>query len=307
MLTGADLSLMPGLEALLDEANVTRAAARLNLSQPAMSAQLARLRLLFDDPLLAPASKGRGMVLTPRAMALRDGLRAALAGLEALVEPEPAFDPAVSERLFRIVANDNAARTAGVALAAQVKAAGAPHVRVALLTPNARPLVERLESGEADLAIGSTVSLPGGEGLMQKLLYEDGFRTAQRKGHPRGQGPFDLDAYCALEHVIVSAEGGGFSGSVDRVLAELGRRRRVSVSVQAYLLAPAVIAATDLVGTLPGRFLEAQGDQLEIFDTPLDLPPFRMAALWHARMQEDPAHVWLRGQLAAAVAGSAAE
>ena len=118
----ADLGLMLSLDVLLEEANVTRAASRLAISQPALSAQLARLRELFGDPLLVPASTGRGMVPTPRALAMKGVLHTALANLQALTDGPPAFDPLASKRSFRIVADDNAAVAEGLDVRAQAQA-----------------------------------------------------------------------------------------------------------------------------------------------------------------------------------------
>ncbi|MDQ0391522.1 LysR family transcriptional regulator [Labrys monachus] len=290
----ADLGLMLSLDVLLEEANVTRAASRLAISQPALSAQLARLRELFGDPLLVPASTGRGMVATPRALAMKGALHTALANLQALTDGPPAFDPQESKRSFRIVADDNAAIMVGAGLVARARDLGALDIRIACLHPNGRPICERLESGEADLALGS--GLDAGEGLIRRSLFEDRFVTAQRKGHPRGDHPLDLDGYCRCDHLIVSAEG-GFTGTVDRLLYEAGRHRRVTVSVQNYALVPEMLVRSDLLCTLPSRFLDLYADRLDLFETPIAQPRFVLAAFWHARVHEDPANVWLRERL----------
>jgi len=291
----ADLGLMLALDALLEETNVTRAASRLSISQPALSAQLARLRELFGDPLLVPASTGRGMVPTPRALAMKGMLHTSLANLQQLVDGPPAFDPRQSRRTFRIVTNDNAAMMVGTALVARARELGALDIRIACLHPNSKPIGERLESGEADLAFGS--GLDAGEGLIRRCLFEDSFMTAQKKGHPRGSDPLDLDAYCQLDHLVISPEGGEFTSLVDRLLYEAGRQRRVALSVQNSMLVPEMLAKSNLVCTLPGRFLRHYDNRLDLFETPLALPKFVLSALWHARVDEDPANVWLRDRL----------
>jgi DNA-binding transcriptional LysR family regulator len=298
----AEMGLMPALDALLDELNVTHAAARLGISQPALSTQLARLRDLFGDPLLVPASSGRGMTPTPRALAMRGALRAALANLQELVEGPPAFDPRTSRRTFKLVANDNAAMMVGAALVGRIRALGAVNVRIAFLHPNARPLGERLELGEADLGLGSGIG--AGEGIIRRRLFGERFMTAQRKEHPRGRGPLDLDAYCRHGHLIISAEGGGFGSAVDRALAAIGRRRQVAVSVQTYALAPEMLVRSDLLCTLPSRFLKLCDDRLDVFETPIDLPEFELAAFWHPRVQTDAAQAWLRDRVFEVAAAS---
>jgi DNA-binding transcriptional LysR family regulator len=288
------LSLLPSLEALLEEGNVTRAAARLNISQPRMSARLAQLRALLADPLLAPALKGRGMALTPRAQALRSALPEALRGLgTALAAPEP-FDAARSRRTFRLLANDNALAIAGPALVGAAHDAGATGVRFAFLRLEPSTFAQQLERGEADLALGSASVLDRAPALLSRVLLRDRFATAQRRTHPRGTAPLDLDAFCRCGHVMVSSEGAGFVGSVDQALAALGRERHVVASAQGYLLALAIAASSDLLATLPERLLHAYGDTLMVFETPLPLEPFQFGLAWHPRMQADSAHAWLR-------------
>src|ERR1700754_1982581 len=146
----ADLGLMLALDALLEEANVTRAASRLSISQPALSAQLARLRELFGDPLLLPAETGRGMTLTARAVGLRDPLRVALRDLDRVVTHAPEFDPAHSTRAFQIALSDNAVAILGVDLVAWIAAHAGPGIRVAFRPVDPGRIGTQLECGEVD-------------------------------------------------------------------------------------------------------------------------------------------------------------
>ena len=127
---GADLNLLVSLDALIEEGNVTKAAARLNVSQPALSAQLARLRELFQDPLLVPSRTGRGMIPTARALKLRGPLHAALKDLETVIKRPPAFDPLTANRSFAIAASDNATVVLGIGLIERVRKLAGPGVRV---------------------------------------------------------------------------------------------------------------------------------------------------------------------------------
>lgn len=297
-----DLSLLPALHALLDECNVTRAAERLGISQPALSAQLARLRRDLGDPLLMPAANGRGMVKTARGAELALPLAGALGSLRDVLTPPAAFDPAHSCRLFIVAMNDNAAIMLGGGLARAVQSAGTG-MRLAIVQPG--PDAEaRLEAGSLDLLLGSDRNVAST--LIRRPLLRETFATAVRQGHPRGEVPLDLDEFCALDHIIVSATGRGFDGPVDRALAETGRRRRVAVSVQSYAVVPTLLAQTDLACTLPRRFLQRFATELRILEPQLMLPEYILSAIFHARAKADAGHLWLRAQLAE-VAGSPSE
>ena len=119
-----------------------------------------------------------------------------------------------------------------------------------------------------------------------------------RRDHPLAGRPLDLDQFCALEHVLVSPSGGGFHGVVDDSLAALGRSRRVTVSLNSFLLVPSVIATSELVATVPARLARAWASQLEVLVPPCEIAGFSVMMGWHARAHADPAQVWLRKQLA---------
>ncbi|RQV70301.1 LysR family transcriptional regulator [Burkholderia cenocepacia] len=298
-LYGPNLALLASLSTLLDERNVTRAAALLNVSQPALSAQLARLRELFDDPLLVPASSGKGMVLTARGAHLREPLRHALRALEDVVRRPPQFEPLVEQRTFSIGANDNAAAIIGPRLIQLTRDAGYNGIRFALRALDVSRLPDHLENGEIDVALTSRDMVSGAS---QEALLEDAFMMAQRKDHPRGTQPPSLDEYVRMEHVIVSGQGGGFHSFIDTLLAEQGLTRRVGVSVQFYSIVPLILQSSDLVCTLPARFLDRFPNALTSFPLPFDLRRFSLYSTWHTRFDKDPGHVWLREQLRKCVA-----
>lgn len=131
----------------------------------------------------------------------------------------------------------------------------------------------------------------------RKLIAET-YAMVQRKGHPRGLAPLDLDAYCALEHVLVSTSGGSFYGFIDEQLEKLSYRRNVVLSVHQFVIAPMIVAATDFVSTLPRRFALHFSDRLDVFELPFRAQGFNLFAAWHPRAHADPALTWLRGQLA---------
>lgn len=288
-----DLNLLVSLDVLLAEGNVTRAAQRLGLSQPALSAQLKQLRNAFGDPLLIPAA--RGMTLTSGAEALREPLREALAQIQGLVAGARSFDPASAEQTFRIVASDAIHSVASAVLAARLGSV-APGCRLALLSYDGVRTLEQMATGEIDLWLGSRTSTP--PNLRARTLYEERFQCVMRRDHPLASQPLDLDQFCELEHVLVSPSGGGFIGVVDDSLAALGRSRRVTVSLNSFLLVPSVIAASDLVATVPARLARAWAQQLEVLAPPCEIAGFAIMMGWHARAHADPAQVWLREQLA---------
>lgn len=296
-ISGHDLPLLASLRIMLDERNVTRAAARLGISQPALSAQLARLRDVFGDPLLTPASSGKGMVLTPRGAALREPLRHALQQLEAVVSAPPAFNPATSERTFSLGANDNAGAIIGTRLIQRLRSGRSPGLRLALRATDPATLVGQLESGDIDIALVSQAVLP--KGLPHAPLLQEKFMMAQRKCHPRGEKKPSLREYARLDHVVVSGDGGGFRSFVDDILQNQGYQRRVVALVQHYSLVPLILETTDLVCTLPARFLARYADRLISLPLPFDAGRFTLFATWHARFDNDPAHGWLRQQVLA--------
>jgi DNA-binding transcriptional LysR family regulator len=293
-LTDFDTGLLLTLDALLKDPNVTHAAARLNITQSALSARLTRLRQLLNDPLFVPAASGRGMAPTAHASALHPELAKLIDQLNDFINTAHVFDPRSSQRVFRIAATDNPAAILAPDLIPMIKAQ-APHAKIALTMPDKAKIATHLEQGDVDLFVGTAED--GSNELIATTLFQDEFVTAQRIGHPRGSQPMTLDEFCSLDHLLISTSGGRFHGMVDAALAKVGRTRSVSVSIQSYALAPLVLSNSDCICTLPRRFLERFTTALEIHAPPLALSPFQMFLFWHPRMQTDPAHKWLRDQV----------
>lgn len=288
-----DPSLLATLDVLLDERSVTRAAKRLHLSQPAVSAQLARLREQLGDPLLVSA--GRAMVPTARAEALRDRLRVLLSEIDSIAAGEQAFDPASAERTFRIVASD-AIHDAVTAPFAAALPTTAPNCRVAMLGYRG-DVLERMARGEVDLFLGAGASLPNV--LVATTLYDERFLCVLRKDHPAARRSLSLADYGALDHVLVSPGGAGeFEGTVDAALAVIGQARRVAVSLSSFLLVPSVIAESDMVATVPARLANRWRADFTILAPPLNVSGFSVRMGWHPRSEADPSSEWLRGALA---------
>ncbi len=287
----ADIGLLIALDALLEHEAVTPAARQLGLSQPAMSAQLARLRRLFNDPLLAPS--GRRLIPTTRALALKAPIRELLSDLDALVREGSNFDPVATERTFRLIATDYVHAVAAPRLVADI-AVRSPAARLALLPFEPAAVWRTLESDAADAALITGMNLL--EGRTRHALDED-FVAIQRPKHPRGRGPLSLDAFCAVEHLLVSPEGGGFVGAADAALERLGRTRRVACSIPSFLLAPSLVAGSDLLCLLPRRLAALHAARIESYELPFPSPRFAVRLIWHTRRQNDPAHRWFRQTL----------
>ncbi|HDL5058578.1 LysR family transcriptional regulator [Pseudomonas aeruginosa] len=290
-----DLNLLVTLDVLLTEHNVTRAAERLNFSQPSVSVHLAKLRAIFDDPLLLPGP--RGMRPTARAEELREPLRLTLEALEQAVAPAAPFDPTQSRHTWRVAATDYAESAILLPILASLRRQ-APGSRLAVLELAPTRIVRQAERGEIDLAFHTLEEAP--PGLRCRRLFSERYVLAGRAGHPGLRRRPTLKQFCRLEQAIVSPDGGGFLGPTDQALAELGAERRVALSVPHFLFLRAVLESTDLVALLPSRLVRER-DRLRVVEAPLEVSGYDLAMLWHERSHRDPAHRWLRELIAASV------
>jgi len=281
-----DLNLLRTLDALLDECSVTRAAGRLALTQPAVSGMLTRLRDSFGDPLFVRAQ--RGLVPTPRALALALPVKRVLGEIDALLQPTR-FDPSTASLTLSIAATDYAQRTILVPFLAELRQQ-APGIRVAARPVDDGRVLSQLESGDLDLAI-LTPDVTH-EGLHARRLYDEQYICVMRQAHPAAQG-LTLERFCALNHAIVSYSGGGFHGVTDDALAQLGLERRVSLSVTSFLVLLEVLRSSDLIAVLPKR-LVASSEDLQKLEPPLAIPGFTKVAAWHERTHYHPAQRWVR-------------
>lgn len=295
-----DLNLLKALDALLDERNVTRAAERLALTQPAVSGMLTRLRESFDDPLFVRAQ--RGMVPTARALELAAPLKQLLGDLESLLQP-PAFDPATATMTLRIAATDYALSAVVVPFLEALRLQ-APGIRVAVLPVDDARLQGQFERGEVDLALVTPESSPGD--LHARRLFDEDYVCLLRADHPAARkGRLSLDSFCALDHALVSYAGGAFRGVTDEALAAVGRERRVSLSVSNFLALPEILRRSDLLAVVPRR-LTAHAEGLVVLDPPLAIPSFTKLLAWHERAHRDPGQRWVRELLFSCTSGSQA-
>jgi DNA-binding transcriptional LysR family regulator len=284
-----DMGLLVSLDALLSERSVTRAAKTLGISQPALSAQLAKLRQLFEDQLLV--GNAHGMTPTPRAIEIQEPLHIILRDLQALVMSQKPFDPGTADRTFAITATDYIHATVTRPLLAALPEI-APRVRIAALAFNKDKVRDQLEDGTADLCITAEALTPA-DFPARKLRHER-FVLILSKSHPAARKRMTLDLFCALDHVLASPEGGGFRGVVDAVLSSLGRSRRVVGSLNSFLLAPTIVKSSHCVAVVPEHLALAHGDDLKVVKVPFDLPGFDIFQSWHPRSKSDSGHIWLR-------------
>lgn len=284
-----DLNLLTALESLLAEASVGRAAERMNLSQPAMSHALKRLRQILRDPLLVRV--GARMQLTLRGESLRLPVEDALARVRDLLAGE-AFDPARSARTFRLSVSDNAS---GVLLPPLLKrmAKDAPSASLRLRPPSVAAFDPLVLSREIDAVVACSPS--HFKGFYQQRLFEDRDACALRSGHRLAKG-MTRNRFFAARHVAVVARE--FSEDpVDTWLREEGCARSVVLTVPTYLQALHVVAESDLVAVLPERLIRGHSALLDVVarEVPLDAGRFEEYLLHPARTHADPGCVWLRG------------
>ena len=287
-----DLNLLVALDALLAERNVTRAASRLHISQPALSAQLARLRDIFGDPLLLPAQ--RGMVPTARALELQEPLRRALDEVRRVTVTGAAFDPANASLTVTIAASDYVQVAVLLDFSLRLRKE-APGIRLGIRALDGASIGTQMERADVDLALMTAETAP--PNLRRRVLFEEHYKTIARRNHPRIRR-LTLKALAEEDHVVVSPRGGSFSTAIDAALSAVGVTRRVALSAASFLFVPELIARSDLIAFVPSRLLHHRPNRLAIFEPPIKVPSFAISLLWHDRTHDHPAHAWVRSKIA---------
>lgn len=301
-----DLNLLKVFDAVMAEGSLTRAAAGLAMTQPAVSQSLRRLREAVGHELFI--REARGVRPTAVAEGLWPRVRAALGELRQVLAPDD-FDPRRDAVQLRLAMADATAAMLAPALVAHIEQSQAL-VNLRMLPLTTRDPRRLLESGDADFAVGffpelvTTIVAQGQDGpLRQARLYESRYVCVMRRGHPLAGRALTLDDYCAAHHLLVSFSGRPH-GYVDQALAALQRQRRIVLTVNQFFTAGRVVARSNLLTVLPEGFVEATGygPELVIRELPLALQPVQVVMIWHLRHDADPARRWLRGLLQAAAA-----
>lgn len=285
-----DLNLLIALDALLQEESVVGAARRMELSPPAMSRTLARIRRVFDDPILVLA--GRKMVPTSRAEALRDPVHSLVSQALGMMQAEGESSIRNLLRSFTIRANDSFIVAFGPALVRRLSDA-APGVSIRF-TPEAGEDDDALREGQVDLFIGATEALDP-EVRVQALLKTTMVAVAC-EGHALFGDAITPERFVTYDHIVVSRRG-RLSGPIDAALSHLNLRRRIALTSPTFSTALLLLGGSDLILPLPDLYL--LGDHsvpagLRAFPIPLDLPPVTIRQAWHPRFETDFAHRWLR-------------
>ena len=284
-----DFNLLLTLDAVLTEGSVAGAARRLGLSASAMSRALARLRETTGDPLLVRA--GRGLVPTPRALALREPVHRLVEEAQAALRPAVALDLSTLVRTFTLRTREGFVENVGAALVARVKEE-APGVRLHFMPKTDRDST-LLREGVVDLETG-IVGKEASPEVRTRALFRDRFVGVVRATHPLARGRMTLARYLAAGHVLVARQGGK-RAPVDEALQAAGAERRIAATTGSFAAALALARASELVATVPERQTGILRDGMHSFALPLEVPPLTVSMLWHPRMDADPAHRWLRG------------
>jgi len=292
-----DLNLLVALDALLAERSITRAGERLNLSPSATSNALARLREYFDDELLVQV--GRRMEPTPRAEALQEAVRDVLLRVDSTIATQPGFDPASSDRVFRIFVSDYTQLVFAphvLALAQQARCTA----RFEFLPQVSNP-TRSLERGETDLLI-----IPSGflsPDHPQETLYTEDFQCVLWQDSALARGELSFERYLGAGHVVMQPAGSTGDSFETWFVKRYGVTRRVAVTSYGFSSLPAMVVGTELVATVHGRLARLLQPTVPVVlrTPPLPITPMAQSVQWHKYRTQDPGLLWLRGLLRQAV------
>jgi DNA-binding transcriptional LysR family regulator len=288
-----DLNLLVIFDAIMREHSIKRAAEKLNMTQPAVSHALARLRTALQDELFVRTPDG--MQPTPQAERLSPSVRQALADLRAALYGAEAFSPEQSERTFTLAINNYVTLVIAPKLV-ELVAREAPSITLDLRPIGAIDITESLDRGDIDLATGGFAA--GAERFCDERLLDDDFACVLRQGHQavRQDGTIEVEKLADLAYIEISSSGvGEGSNFVDNEFSRRGLERRIVLRAP-LLAAAAILGQSDLIAVLPSRAARAlaQTTALQVVPLPMVSPSIRISMLWHRRMDDSSAHRWLR-------------
>ena len=294
-----DLNLLRVFDAIFQARSVTIAASNLHLTQPAVSKQLNRLREVLDDPLFVRTNDG--MAPTPRAEAIAGPIRQALSAVRFVVEQQLGFDPAASDRTFRIFMSD-VGQMVLLPKVLDLMAREAPAVAIhTVQVPPSRMRGIALESGDVDLAVGYFEEFEGS--MHRQVLFEEHYVGMVRANHPTIHERIGFEQFLGTPQLVYHPSGGGHGQQeqhVDKAFVAAGVERRVMARVAHAMGITSMVSSTNLLVVVPSRLARACAELVEvaILELPIDVPSFSIAQYWHDRFHGDPGNRWLRGLFA---------
>jgi DNA-binding transcriptional LysR family regulator len=293
-LAGVDLNLLVVFDALIAERQVTRAAQKVGLSQPAASNALRRLRDLFEDDLFVKTPQG--MQPTPKAMALEQPIRQVLAQIQSALVQEAPFIPETSEQVFALGMSDYGEFILLPELMEHLERV-APRIQIQVRSTDRQDALKLLDADEIALAIGFFPKHSSWHHAQE--LFQERFVCVARQSNPNIKDPFTLEDYLAASHLLVSPREDR-TGRVDLFLAQQNLQRHIALTVPHFLVAPFVLSNTNLIATLAERVVRtyAEALALKVSPLPFELSGFSVSMLWHTKNSNDPAHLWLRRTMA---------
>jgi DNA-binding transcriptional LysR family regulator len=285
-----DLNLLRVFDAVARERHVTRAAQRLNLSQPAVSNALSRLRAALNDELFL--RRPGGVEPTELALALAGPVAEVLDRLRETLAVHAPFDPATADRVFTVALSEYAEAVLAPRLLERMTAE-APGCLLAIRHADRTNWAALLDRGEAELAVGVLPEPP--EIYTRVRLLPEGFLTLMRPGHPLATGVLDEDRLIAFPHLLHSPNGSR-DGALDVALATRGKKRRIGAVVAHLSAVPDILACTDMVMTLSARLARrlAEAHGLVLRESPVEIRHTRLSLIFHRRFESDAGHAWLR-------------
>lgn len=299
-LSKLDLNLLRSLDALFATANVSKAAAQLKVGQSTLSAQLARLRIIFNDDLLVPSESGRGLALTPRSMQLQAQIRDLMSRIESVVIGSEAAkcegQSSILQFNIAVAASDSASLSLVAKSIPHLKATLSSSVRASVRQVQRNEFVGQLEQGNADVLVARQPVVPAP--LKSKMLATESFVFVQRKGHPRGEQPPSIAEFCELPHVASLAPSRQ-SSPVDEAMSFLNLQRNIAFESDSPLVTLEILAHTDCIAAVPSRIVDT--GEFDVFPLPFPVPPLAICMSWHTRTHHDPLSRTFREQLFDAV------
>ena len=298
-LSGIDLNLLVAFDALMEHKNVTRAARALNLSQPAMSNALGRLRDLFADELLVRSPAG--MRPTPRALEAHDAVRNVLAAIDGVFDTANRFDPAKDARTFRVAMAEDPSLFLLPTLTRRI-AAQAPRIELDVVSTSIRPGVELVQAGEVEACVAMTPkNLP--KELRFKPVFRERLVAVARKNHPAfrdGGDKIPLKEFLSYPHVTLRPSNNA-PRRVDDALAKIGKERRIAVIVPHFMVLLYLLPGTDMIACVAEKLARRVAPELGlvILEMPVRVPAYDVCLVWHRRFDQDRGHMWLRDTIVA--------